>query len=219
MKNNVNLKRRTVHSYYHRLTLPFLFLIAGIAALSSCGSNKFKRHGAGISDSAMTIHAKSGLSGGIKKTATHRQTGKFRIDSCSSPAGLVIDREGPDEVDAQFYFFRDHRLINRYNDVSALAGNWELRDSIIMISYTRRYYKHGIGKPLPSENDVPGYSKDEYERYQYMQENIDQRDSCYWNEIKKCISDSLGLYELVSHNLREYRYNALLDLNVDQDDE
>ena len=141
----------------------------------------------------------------------------FHLDSCHSPAGLIIEVWSLGDVEGQYYFFKDHRLVNRFYQESALVGTWQIEDSVITIKYDTKYYRKGIGEPIPLGSAAPGNYIERYEQYEYLSEDYVESETYDWNEIKQEIQETSELYQLVSTGLDNKTFSKIIDLTIDLD--
>jgi hypothetical protein len=145
-------------------------------------------------------------------TAKNKNSKELKIDTCTSPAGLVIIVWGASDIDGEYYFFSDQKLVNRYHNELALVGVWTISGNKINITYTKKYFRKGIGDPIPLDGAVPGNYTDQYESYEYLSEDDRQTESYDWDDIKTGIKNNSGLYELAACGLDEKTFYNITDL-------
>jgi hypothetical protein len=136
----------------------------------------------------------------------------FHLDSLNSPAGLVIVFLGPSDIEGEYYFFSDGKIVNRYYQESAKVGNWRMVGSMINVVYYKRYFRNGIGDPLPLDGAVPGNYVDRFEKYEYLSEYLNETEELDWAEIKADIGTSSNFYELKSYRLVDQMFDTIIDL-------
>jgi hypothetical protein len=154
-----------------------------------------------------------------KSIADSINAGQFnvaRLDTCTSPSGLVIAESGPSDILGQLYFFKDGKIVNRYYNEEALSGEWELENDTITIHFSKRYFRKGVGDPIPlvDGDAVPGNYLEQYREYLYLSEDIDQREHYHWPEVKSSLKQKGSSFQLVSFDLQLATFESIINLKL-----
>ena len=194
-----------------------LILFLGLFTIYSCETEQSKD----AEDKVHSVDSIATMSSDIPQDDTLMQLKDdpnvqvFDIDACTSPAGLSIVFWGPSDIEGQYYFFDDNRVINRFYNEFALAGTWSMEDQLITIVYDTKYYRKGVGAPIPIEGGVPGNYIPQYEKYEYLTQEILETEIYFWDEIIQEIKDETGFYEIVAHHLDSSIFSNLTHLQLD----
>lgn len=194
-----------------------LILIFGLFLIYACESeqNKDSKSEIATEDSTKVILSNTQQDDTLLHLNNEQTKPVFNIDACKSPAGLSIVLRGPSDIEGQYYFFDDNRIVNRFYQEFALVGTWSIEDNLITINYDTKYYREGVGTPIPIEGGIPGNYIPQYKQNEYLTEPYNETESYYWDEIKSEIKDETGFYEIIAHDLNSNTFADIINLEID----